>query len=102
MSWQQVVAAAELDESSPTACTVGGVPIALYRVGDKVCATSNLCTHGQALLSDGYQEGGEIECPLHQGRFDIATGKALCAPLIQDLRTYPAEVRDGSVWVDMS
>lgn len=99
MTWQQAAQLSELDESYPTACTVGGVPIAVYLVGGKVCATSNRCTHGQALLSDGYQEGGEIECPLHQGRFDIATGKAMCAPLTEDLKVYPAEVRDDAVWI---
>jgi nitrite reductase/ring-hydroxylating ferredoxin subunit len=78
---------------------VDGHRIALYVVDDEVYATSNICTHQFALLSDGYQENGEIECPLHQGRFDVRSGKALCSPLTVDLATYQVEVREGDVWV---
>jgi nitrite reductase/ring-hydroxylating ferredoxin subunit len=102
MAWQQVGQLADLNESYPTAYKVAGVPIALYKVGNDVCATSNLCTHGQALLSDGYQEDEFIECPLHQGRFDIRTGRALCAPLTVDIKVYPVEMRGEKVWVDLT
>jgi len=53
------------------------------------------------LLSDGCQENGQIECPLHQGRFDIRTGKALCSPLTIDLASYGIDVRGDEVWVDI-
>ncbi|MGH6754922.1 MAG: Rieske 2Fe-2S domain-containing protein, partial [Bradyrhizobium sp.] len=49
---------------------VGGQPLALYAVDGEVYATADLCTHGQARLSDGYLDGHLIECPLHQGLFD--------------------------------
>jgi len=40
------------------------------------------------VLSDGFVEDGKVECPLHQGQFDIRSGKALRAPATEDLRTY--------------
>ena len=43
--------------------------------------------------------GTVIECPLHQGTFDICTGKALTAPAYDDLRTYPVKVEDGTVYI---
>ena len=43
--------------------------------------------------------GTVIECPLHQGTFDITTGKALTAPACDDLRTYPVKVEDGTVYI---
>ena len=43
--------------------------------------------------------GTVIECPLHQGRFDIATGKALTPPVCEDLATYPVVVENGIVFV---
>lgn len=52
---------------------------AIYKVDGAIYVTDNLCTHGNARLCDGFLEGHEIECPLHQGRFDIRTGTALCA-----------------------
>ncbi|MFM2057664.1 MAG: 3-nitrotoluene dioxygenase ferredoxin component [Pseudomonadota bacterium] len=71
--------------------------IALYEVDGEVYATDNLCTHGAARMSDGFLEGREIECPLHQGRFDVCTGKAMCAPLTEDIRTYPVRIENMRV-----
>jgi naphthalene 1,2-dioxygenase system ferredoxin subunit len=64
-------------------------------------ATDNLCTHGAARLSDGFLEGREIECPFHQGRFDVCTGKALCAPLTENIRVYPVRIENKRVFVNM-
>jgi naphthalene 1,2-dioxygenase system ferredoxin subunit len=78
---------------------VGGKSIALYQIDGEVYATDNICTHGNARLCDGFLEGHEIECPLHQGKFDIRTGKALCAPLIDDIKTYPVRIEGNRVFV---
>jgi len=78
---------------------IAGRDIALYECEGEVYASDNLCTHGAARLSDGFLEGREIECPLHQGRFDICTGQALCAPLTKNLRTYPVRIEGDRVWV---
>lgn len=90
-----------LAEGEPVSVTIDGVEIALYRVGDIAFATDGVCTHGSAQLCDGFQEGYEIECPLHQGRFDIRNGKALCEPLVEDIRTYPAKIENGNILVKM-
>ena len=50
-----------------------------------------------AHLGDGLVIGTIVECPLHQGTFDMASGKALIAPVCEGLRTYP--VKDGTVCV---
>jgi naphthalene 1,2-dioxygenase system ferredoxin subunit len=73
--------------------------IALYRLDGQVFATDGMCTHQRVLLCDGFLENGEIECPLHQGRFDIRSGKALCAPLSVDLKVYPVRVVDETIYV---
>jgi naphthalene 1,2-dioxygenase system ferredoxin subunit len=52
-------------------------------------------------LSDGFLEGTVIECPFHQGRFDICTGKALCAPLTEDIRVYPVRIENKRIWVKL-
>jgi nitrite reductase/ring-hydroxylating ferredoxin subunit len=101
VSWLNVARLSELTPDYPAACSVQGHRLAVYLVDGAVYATSNICTHQFALLSDGYQENGQIECPLHQGRFDIRTGKALCAPLTADLASYKVDVRGDDVWVDI-
>ena len=70
--------------------------IALYGVDGEVYATDNLCTHGNARLCDGFLMGHEIECPLHQGRFDVRDGRALCSPLRKTWSPTPSGSRTGS------
>ena len=84
-----------------TAVTLGDKALALYEVDGEVFATDNRCTHGDALLSDGFLEGTVIECPFHQGRFDVCTGKALCAPLTEDIRVYPVRIENKRIWVKL-
>lgn len=101
MEWVDVAAVAELGDE-PLGVTVGTRAVALYRVEGEVYATDSQCTHGNANLCDGYLEGHEIECPLHQGRFDVRTGRALCAPLTLDLRTHPVKILDGRIAVALA
>ena len=72
-----------------------------YSVDGVVYATDNICTHGHARLCDGFLEGHEIECPLHQGRFDVRNGRALCAPATEAIRVYPVKVEAGRVLLDL-
>ncbi|KDB51690.1 Rieske (2Fe-2S) domain-containing protein [Sphaerotilus natans subsp. natans DSM 6575] len=99
MSENWIVAAARDDvpEGDVIGVRVDGREIALYEVEGEIHASDNLCTHGAARMSDGFLEGREIECPLHQGRFDVCTGRALCAPLTADLRIYPVRIEGGQV-----
>ena len=97
--WIKAIARADVPDEDVVAVEAGGREIALYGVDGEVYATANLCTHGNARLCDGFLEGHEIECPLHQGRFDVRSGKAMCAPLTEDLRSYPVKIEDGRVYL---
>lgn len=99
-SWIRVASVAELEDSGGLlGRTVGGVPIALYAVDGEYFATSDTCTHGQARLSDGYLEGHLIECPLHQGLFDIRTGEVKGPPCTKPIHTLLAREEDGALFV---
>ncbi|CAB3788559.1 Naphthalene 1,2-dioxygenase/salicylate 5-hydroxylase systems, ferredoxin component [Paraburkholderia caffeinitolerans] len=97
--WIKVAELATLPQDDVCAAEAAGTELALYRVGDCVYATADLCTHGRARLSDGFLEGHEIECPLHQGRFDVRTGTALCEPLTCDVARFDVRVENGDVMV---
>lgn len=102
MSNIEWIAAAELDavpQDDVIGVEIGGRDIALYSVDGEIYASDNVCTHGHARLCDGFLDGHEIECPLHQGKFDVRSGKALCAPLTEDIRTYPVKIEDGRVFL---
>src|SRR3546814_20264022 len=62
--------------------------------------TANTCTHGNAQLTDGYQDGATIECPYHGGAFDIPSGAATTYPCQIPLKTYEVTIEDGWVTID--
>lgn len=100
-NWIDAAARADVPEGDVVGVIVNGKDIALYEVDGEVFATDNICTHGHARMSDGFLEGLEIECPLHQGKFDVCTGKALCAPLIENIKTYTVKVENMRVMLKL-
>ena len=100
--WIDISSVEDVAEDDVVGIDIAGKSIALYQVEGEIYATDNICTHGNARLCDGFLEGHEIECPLHQGKFDIRNGKALCAPLTEDVRTYPIKIDGNRVFVDLT
>jgi naphthalene 1,2-dioxygenase system ferredoxin subunit len=100
-TWIELVAVDAIPEDDVIGIDAGGKSFALYMVEGEVYATDNICTHGNARLCDGFLEGHEIECPLHQGKFDIRNGKAMCAPLTEDVKTYPVKIEGTRVFVEV-
>jgi naphthalene 1,2-dioxygenase ferredoxin component len=101
-NWIDAGAVADVPEGDVISVHVGGKEIALYEVEGEVFATDNICTHGQARMSDGFLEGREIECPLHQGKFDVCTGAALCAPLTENIKTYAVRIENMRVMLKLA
>ena len=99
--WQDAAAADAVPEDGGLAVKVEGTQLALFRIGDEVFALLDLCSHGQARLSDGYVEDGCVECPLHQGLVDIRTGAPRKQPITHAVQSYRARVRDGRIEVEI-
>ena len=99
--WTDVAAEADLFEGAGIPVAPGGRDIALFSVEGEVFATDNLCTHGNARLCDGFVEGHEIECPFHQGRFDLRTGAPTFAPCTEAVKTWPVKIEAGRVLLDL-
>lgn len=99
--WVDVLAVSELEPGDVTPVQHGTLKLAIYDARDGLYATAALCTHAGAPLCDGYFDGHVIECPLHQGGFDIRDGRALFAPVTRPLRTYPVKVEAGRVLVQV-
>jgi naphthalene 1,2-dioxygenase system ferredoxin subunit len=100
-NWIDALAASELPTDDVMGLQLGGRDIALYTVGGEVYATDNVCTHGQARLCDGFLEGHEIECPLHQGKFDVRNGRPTCEPVTEPLRSYPVKIEGQRVYLQL-
>ncbi len=73
----------------------------IYHTASGFFASDGYCTHERQHLEWGFIQDNVIECPLHQGRFDIATGKALGAPVCVNLKTYPVKIEDGGVFINV-
>ncbi|MCX5496234.1 bifunctional 3-phenylpropionate/cinnamic acid dioxygenase ferredoxin subunit [Kaistia dalseonensis] len=76
--------------------------VAVFHVGDAFYAVADMCTHATASMSEGYvDDDATVECPVHAARFCLKSGRALCLPATEALRTFPIVIRDGEVYVDM-
>jgi naphthalene 1,2-dioxygenase system ferredoxin subunit len=100
-AWIDIASKDDVSEDDVMGIDINAKSIALYQVDGEIFATDNICTHGNARLCDGFLEGHEIECPLHQGKFDIRNGKAMCAPLTEDIQIYPVKIEGGRVFVEI-
>jgi nitrite reductase/ring-hydroxylating ferredoxin subunit len=45
--------------------------------------------------------GNVVTCPLHGSRFDVTSGHVVGPPARSPVQTYPFQVRDGSIFVDV-
>jgi 3-phenylpropionate/trans-cinnamate dioxygenase ferredoxin subunit len=80
----------------------GETAVALFRVGDRVHAIADRCSHAEASLSEGDVFDDEVECPRHGAAFDLTTGKALTLPATMPVSVYATEVRDGNLFIEIS
>jgi 3-phenylpropionate/trans-cinnamate dioxygenase ferredoxin subunit len=99
--WIDACALDDIDDEDVRPFEHQGHAYALYRVDGQVYATDGLCTHERIALCDGLVMDHVIECPKHNGRFDIRTGRALGAPVCVNLRTYPAKADSGRVFIQI-
>jgi nitrite reductase (NADH) small subunit len=77
---------------------VGGLRVAIFRTEQGFSCTDASCSHRAGPLADGILSDASITCPLHQRRFDLATGRAIghdCAAIA----VHPVQVRDDEVYV---
>lgn len=97
--WYDVAPEGAVSEGEALGVSAGGKPVALFLVEGRYFALHDLCTHGNAQLSDGWIEDGCIECPLHQGKFCIRSGEAMSAPVSEPVETFETRVVDGRIEV---
>src|SRR5258708_18232765 len=95
-NWVKVADASDVPEDGTLLVNLGAEPVCLYNLGGKIFATHDTCTHGQASLSHRFIEGAAIECPIHHGKFHIATGRGAGAPCCAGIRPYAAKIEPGA------
>ena len=91
------------DVAAGTALKVeaAGLVVAVFNIDGQFYVTDDGCTHGPGSLSEGFIDGDVIECNFHNGQFDIKTGEVVSPPCMIPIKTYPAVVQDGKVFVEV-
>ena len=79
---------------------VAGKRIGLANVSGKFCAFNNICVHQGGPLGEGDLVGQVVICPWHSWEYDVTTGKLVGNSEV-GVETYPVEVRDDEVFVDI-
>jgi nitrite reductase/ring-hydroxylating ferredoxin subunit len=91
----------QVPEGSATAFEVEGVEIAVARVGGKLYAFGDICTHrGCNLSTEGEISGTEIQCGCHGSVFSMETGEALEGPATEPEPVYGVREQDGQIQIE--
>ncbi|HEY6933935.1 MAG TPA: non-heme iron oxygenase ferredoxin subunit [Marmoricola sp.] len=104
MAYLRACALVEVPDDEGLGVTVDGVDVVVARCGDEVFALQDLCSHAAVALSEGMVDasGCSVECWLHGSMFDLRTGKPTNLPATEPVSTFPVEVRDDEVYVDVT
>lgn len=92
---------AELKQTNCLTVQANGHTLVLFAYGDDVYAVDNRCPHMGFPLDRGTVKDGILTCHWHYARFDLASGGTF-DQWADDVPVFPAEVRDGAVWVDVT
>lgn len=99
-NWTTVARRNEVEPEQPLSVSVGGCPIGVHDVDGTLHAIEDTCPHANALLTQGFVEGCEVECPLHNAVFDIPSGKYLRGEPCRDLKVFPIRVVGDEIQVN--
>ncbi|MGY1884101.1 Rieske 2Fe-2S domain-containing protein [Blastococcus sp. SYSU DS0753] len=92
-------ALADLPEGEPVPVDVDGMPVVLVATGGAVQAVGGRCPHQGGPLGEGWLHRGDLVCPWHGSRFDLATGEPAQGPSTAPLPCFDTRVREGRVEV---
>lgn len=98
IGWTRAIAADQLAPGDGAILDVRGVPVALFRVGERFHAARAVCPHAGSLISEFLTDSQTAMCPSHGWEFRLDDGQ--CTTLrSQTLRIYPTRVDGGFVYI---
>jgi NADPH-dependent 2,4-dienoyl-CoA reductase/sulfur reductase-like enzyme/nitrite reductase/ring-hydroxylating ferredoxin subunit len=97
--WNVVAEEAALAEGRPVAAVLEDRKLLLVRLGGRIYACGNECSHYKGPLTDGLLAGHIVTCPWHNARFDVRDGRLVSPPALNDIPSYEVKIEAGQVWV---
>lgn len=76
-------------------------PIVLINVDGDIYCLEDKCSHQDFPLSDGEVDGTDVICIHHGARFDACTGKNKGLPAVRPVKSFPVDVRDDGIYVEI-
>ena len=89
----------DLDQKQPVGKQVNGLDLVVIRYDDNVSVLYGRCLHRGALLADGFVEGDNLICGLHNWDYRIDTGISEYNNE-EFLHKFYAVIKEGEVYVD--
>ncbi|MEI8376096.1 MAG: NADH:ubiquinone reductase (Na(+)-transporting) subunit F [Planctomycetota bacterium] len=100
--WIEVATVDSIEKESAVRFDHDGRTFAIYRTADgNLHASDGMCTHGKTHLADGLVIGNQIECPKHNGRFDVRDGSPQRPPARVGLKTYSIRIEQGKLMLNI-
>jgi Na(+)-translocating NADH:ubiquinone oxidoreductase F subunit len=101
--WVKICSGDKLDKEDVLRFDHESKTYAVYRTAEgAVYATDGICTHGNTHLAEGIVMGKQIECPKHNGRFDITDGSPKRDPVCVPLKAYAVHEQEASLYLDLT
>ena len=97
--FERVASVSELSSGGRLSIIVDDIPSLLVQIENDYFAIEDVCSHDGQPLTNGPLEDCSITCPRHGARFDLKSGRPLCMPAIEPIRTFEVQVRDGEIFV---
>lgn len=91
----------ELKEKEPSHAQVLGTDLVIVKYGQEASVLYGRCLHRGALLSDGFIDGHNLICGLHNWDYRYDTGVSEYAP-DEKLRKFKHSIKDGELFIDQS
>ncbi len=89
----------DLEEKKPIGKQVNGLDLVLIKYGQEVSVLYGRCLHRGALMADGYVEGNNIICGVHNWDYRIDTGVSEYNNE-EALHKFYSEIKDGYIYID--
>jgi 3-phenylpropionate/trans-cinnamate dioxygenase ferredoxin component len=101
MPFTKVASLSEVQPGKGKQIDVAGRKIALFNIDGKVFAIDDTCSHRGGPLHEGTCANGEVTCPWHAARFDLATGSHRCPPARSGVQAFAVQIVGDEVQIDI-
>jgi nitrite reductase/ring-hydroxylating ferredoxin subunit len=92
----------EIADGDAKAFDVNGREIAVARVGDRLFAFSDICTHRACNLAMGGEiDGTTIQCECHGSIFDMTDGSVVQGPATEPIETFGVTGEGGDLRIEV-